>query len=106
MPSSNNRIANESTIPLAEKLHMTTTPLLRAGVDINLLRLAEPVSIDTINIYSETDLEMKAKALATCEEKETNGRGDGRRTKDYDVPAHALNLELMWRWVRWFATES
>ena len=29
------------------------------------------VSIDTTNIYAETDLEMKAKALATCEVKET-----------------------------------
>jgi integrase/recombinase XerD len=29
------------------------------------------VSIDTTNIYAETDLEMKAKALATCEIKET-----------------------------------
>ena len=23
-----------------------------------------------------------------------------------DIPAHALNLELMWRSVRWFAAES
>ena len=37
------------------------------------------VSIDTANIYAETDLEMKAKALATCEVKETKR---SRRWKD------------------------
>jgi integrase len=46
--------------------------LLRAGVDINTIRAwLGHVSIDTTNIYAETDLEMKAKALATCEVKET-----------------------------------
>ena len=35
--------------------HTTATHLLRAGVDIN-----------TTNIYAETDLEMKAKALGLC----------------------------------------
>jgi site-specific recombinase XerD len=51
-------------------------------VDINTIRAwLGHVSMDTTNIYAETDLEMKAKALATCEVKQTNGRGDGRRTK-------------------------
>lgn len=56
--------------------HTTATHLLRAGVDINTIRAwLGHVSIDTTNVYAETDLEMKAKALACCEVKET------RRTK-------------------------
>lgn len=68
-----------SIIPHAEQVfrmrhrrHTTATRLLRAGVDINTIRAwLRHVSIDTTNIYAETDLEMKAKALATCEVKET-----------------------------------
>lgn len=42
------------------------------AIDINTIRAwLGHVSIDTTNIYAETDLEMKAKALATCEVKET-----------------------------------
>jgi len=48
--------------------HTSATHLLRAGVDINTIRAwLGHVSIDTTNIYAETDLEMKAKALALCE---------------------------------------
>jgi site-specific recombinase XerD len=48
--------------------HSTASHLLRAGVDINTIRAwLGHVSLDTTNIYAETDLEMKAKALATCE---------------------------------------
>jgi site-specific recombinase XerC len=48
--------------------HTTATHLLRAGVDINTIRAwLGHVSLDTTNIYAEVDLEMKAKALATCE---------------------------------------
>ena len=48
--------------------HTTATHLLRAGVDINTIRAwLGHVSIDTTNIYAESDLEMKAKALAMCE---------------------------------------
>ncbi len=44
--------------------------LLRAGVDINTIRAwLGHVSIDTTNIYAESDLEMKAKALGMCEDK-------------------------------------
>jgi site-specific recombinase XerD len=44
--------------------HTTATHLLRAGVDINTIRAwLGHVSIDTTNIYAETDLEIKAKAL-------------------------------------------
>jgi integrase/recombinase XerD len=47
--------------------HTTATHLLRAGVDINTIRAwLGHVSIDTTNIYAETDLEMKAKALGLC----------------------------------------
>jgi site-specific recombinase XerD len=48
--------------------HSTACHLLRAGVDINTIRAwLGHVSLDTTNIYAETDLEMKAKALAMCE---------------------------------------
>lgn len=47
--------------------HTTAVHLLRAGVDINTIRAwLGHVSIDTTNIYAETDLEMKAKALSLC----------------------------------------
>ncbi len=52
--------------------HTCATHLLRAGVDINTIRAwLGHVSLDTTNIYAETDLEMKAKALASCEVKGT-----------------------------------
>jgi len=60
--------------------HTTATHLLRAGVDINTIRAwLGHVSIDTTNIYAETDLEMKAKALGMCEKKL---RREPRRWKD------------------------
>jgi integrase/recombinase XerD len=47
--------------------HTTATHLLRAGVDINTIRAwLGHVSISTTNIYAETDLETKARALAIC----------------------------------------
>lgn len=50
--------------------HTCATHLLRAGVDINTIRSwLGHVSLDTTNIYAETDLEMKAAALAHCEVK-------------------------------------
>ena len=52
--------------------HTSATHLLRAGVDINTIRAwLGHVSVDTTNVYAQTDLEMKAKALACCEVKET-----------------------------------
>jgi integrase/recombinase XerD len=52
--------------------HTTATHLLRAGVDINTIRgWLGHVSLDTTNIYAEIDLEMKARALATCEVTDT-----------------------------------
>jgi integrase/recombinase XerD len=56
--------------------HTTATHLLRAGVDINTIRAwLGHVSLATTNVYAEVDLEMKAKALASCEvEGETSGK--------------------------------
>ena len=48
--------------------HTTATHLLRAGVDINTIRAwLGHVSLNTTNKYAEVDMEMKAKALATCQ---------------------------------------
>lgn len=48
--------------------HTTATHLLRAGVDINTIRAwLGHVSVDTTNIYAETDMAMKARALAACD---------------------------------------
>jgi hypothetical protein len=42
-------------------------PSAGAGVDINTIRAwLGHVSLETTNRYAEADLEMKAKALATC----------------------------------------
>ncbi|MDA9983445.1 tyrosine-type recombinase/integrase, partial [Gammaproteobacteria bacterium] len=47
--------------------HSTASHLLHAGVDINTIRgWLGHVSINTTNIYAETDLETKARALAAC----------------------------------------
>ena len=47
--------------------HTTATHLLRAGVDINTIRSwLGHVSLNTTNIYAETDLDTKVRALATC----------------------------------------
>jgi site-specific recombinase XerD len=51
--------------------HTTATHLLRAGVDLNTIRAwLGHVSLSTTNVYAEVDLEMKAKALASCEVEE------------------------------------
>lgn len=48
--------------------HTTATHLLQAGVDINTIRAwLGHVSINTTNIYAEVNMEMKMKALLTCE---------------------------------------
>jgi len=59
--------------------HMTATHLLVAGVDLNTIRAwLGHVSLDTTNIYAETDLALKAKALAACD----LGSGHRRIKKD------------------------
>jgi integrase/recombinase XerD len=63
--------------------HTTATHLLRAGVDINTIRAwLGHVSLDTTNIYAETDLDMKAKALGMCEQKHPPGRKRWRDNPD------------------------
>ena len=63
--------------------HTTATHLLRAGVDINTIRAwLGHVSINTTNIYAEVDLEMKAKALAMCEIKDTKESTDTKHWRD------------------------
>jgi len=48
--------------------HATTMGLLRSSVDINTIRIwLGHVSLQTTHIYAESDLRMKAKALAQCE---------------------------------------
>jgi len=48
--------------------HTCAVHLLRAGVDINTIRAwLGHISIETTIIYADTDLEMKANALAHCE---------------------------------------
>jgi integrase/recombinase XerD len=48
--------------------HTTATHLLRAGVDLNTIRAwLGHILLDTTNIYAETDLALKAKALAACD---------------------------------------
>jgi len=71
--------------------HTTATHLLRAGVDINTIRAwLGHVSIDTTNIYAESDLAMKAKALAMCE---APSRRNGKRWRDNpDLPAFLAQL--------------
>jgi len=47
--------------------HTTAVHLLRAGVDINTIRAwMGHAQLETTNRYAEVDLEMKAKALASC----------------------------------------
>ena len=48
--------------------HTAGMHLLRSGVDINTIRVwLGHVSLQTTNIYAESDLKMKAEALARCE---------------------------------------
>ena len=63
VPSLKNKRISPHTIR-----HTTATHLLRAGVDLNTIRAwLGHVSLDTTNIYAETDLAIKAKALAACD---------------------------------------
>jgi len=48
--------------------HTAATHLLRAVVDINTIRgWLGHVSVDTTNVYAETDLATRARALAACD---------------------------------------
>ena len=62
--------------------HTTATHLLRAGVDINTIRAwLGHVSPNTTNVYAQVDLEMKAKALASCEVQEEEPQKPYREDK-------------------------
>lgn len=62
--------------------HTTATHLLRAGVDINTIRAwLGHVCLTTTNVYAEVDLEMKAKAVATCEIEEDTPKKRWRKDK-------------------------
>lgn len=62
--------------------HTTATHLLRAGVDINTIRAwLGHVSVATTNVYAEVDLEMKAKALASCQVEEEAPQPTWRENK-------------------------
>lgn len=62
--------------------HTTATHLLRAGNDINTIRgWLGHVCLTTTNMYADVDLEMKAKALATCEIKEEKPKTRWRHDK-------------------------
>jgi len=61
--------------------HSTASHLLRAGVDINTIRdWLGHVELSTTYIYTQIDLEMKAKALAKCEV--TEEKPSGKRWRD------------------------
>jgi integrase/recombinase XerD len=63
--------------------HTTATHLLRAGVDINTIRAwLGHVSLATTNIYAEVDLQMKERALATCEVGENPSNKRNRRYRE------------------------
>ncbi len=71
--------------------HTTATHLLRAGVDINTIRAwLGHVSINTTNIYAETDLEMKAKALGLCAVK--SNRSEKHWRDNHDLMAFLAQL--------------
>lgn len=75
--------------------HSTASHLLRAGVDINTIRAwLGHVSLETTNRYAEADLEMKAKALATCAVTEPGRNHDSKATwrKDRDLMAFLTSL--------------
>ena len=58
--------------------HSTATHLLQAGVDINTIRAwLGHVSLDTTNIYAETDMATKKRALATLDQGRTRKTSGG-----------------------------
>ena len=67
--------------------HTTATHLLQAGVDLNTIRAwLGHVSLDTTNIYAETDLATKKRALATLARGRTR-RATGSWSRQPDVMA-------------------
>jgi site-specific recombinase XerD len=72
--------------------HTTASHLLQAGVDINTIRAwLGHVSLDTTNIYAETDLATKERALATLARGKTL-RTTGGWSRQPDVMAFLRTL--------------
>jgi integrase/recombinase XerD len=72
--------------------HTTATHLLWSGVDINTIRAwLGHVSIDTTNIYAETDLKAKQQALATLA-RAGSGSSPGGWSKQPEVMAFLRGL--------------
>ena len=72
--------------------HSTATHLLQAGVDINTIRAwLGHVSLDTTNIYAETDLATKKRALATLDRGQTR-KASGGWSRKPDVMAFLRSL--------------
>jgi integrase/recombinase XerD len=81
MPSMKNKRISPHTIR-----HSTACHLLRAGNDINTIRgFLGHVSLDTTNVYTEIDLQMKTEALAKCEN--TASTAPSRRWRQPEVMA-------------------
>ena len=76
LPSMAKKRASRHTIR-----HTTANHLLRAGVDISTIRAwLGHVCLSTTNFYAEVEPEMKARALATCEERMQSPRSPGGKT--------------------------
>jgi site-specific recombinase XerD len=75
--------------------HTSAVHLLRSGVDINTIRAwLGHASLETTNRYAEVDLEMKAKAVATCAVTSAHKKTDGGKAwrKDRDLMAFLSSL--------------
>lgn len=73
--------------------HTTASHLLQAGVDINTIRgWLGHVSLTTTNIYAETDLATKARALAACTINEDQGKTRKRWRDQPDLLEFLRNL--------------
>ena len=60
-------LSRKNTTPHSLR-HTAACSLVRAGVDLNTVRAwLGHVSLDTTNIYAESDLEMKARAMELCD---------------------------------------
>ena len=75
--------------------HTTAVDLLHAGVDINTIRAwLGHASLETTNRYAQVDLDMKAKALATCAPTAVEGHMDSTPAwhQDRDLMAFLASL--------------
>jgi len=74
--------------------HTTATHLLALALTQHNQSMVGHVSLDTTNIYAETDLAMKAKALAACiPERQSQIKKGGEVTQHNGIPSQALISE-------------